>query len=384
LKKILIVVNNMNVGGIQKALLEFLKALSDRNDLSVDLFCANKVGEFLDRIPEKINVLDENKWAEVSEKGLSACKQLGFKYFLFRYFASLWSRFFGKAFPAKILCSRIGSLGEYDVAISYSQPINDRAFCTLTNEIALYCSSAKKKATFVHCDFASYGGNTKTNRDLYKKFDAIAAVSDSVGNRIKDCIPEIADKVKTCYNFCDVDEIIKLSSENSVEYKKPTVVSVARLSKEKGLLRTLSAVTKLKGEGLDFEWHIVGDGPERVALEEAIKANFAESFVILEGQQLNPYRYLKNADYLLLPSFHEAAPVVFDEAIALGVPILSTETLSARELVVERGAGMICENSEDGIYNMLLQALKEKCTVNSGDCLSGKIRMEQFDALCEI
>lgn len=46
MKKVLIVTNNMNIGGIQKALLELLKALSRREDLSISLFCCSKSGIF--------------------------------------------------------------------------------------------------------------------------------------------------------------------------------------------------------------------------------------------------------------------------------------------------------------------------------------------------
>ena len=65
------------------------------------------------------------------------------------------------------------------------------------------------------------------------------------------------------------------------------------------------------------------------------------------GNKENPYPYIKNASCFLLPSLHEAAPMVFGEASSLGVPVLTTETCSAIELVQSRGIGYVVENSID-------------------------------------
>lgn len=383
MKRILIVIGNMNIGGIQKSLLELLKFLSKRKDTSVFLFCCNQCGDFLPLIPKEIKILPSNSWAEISELSVDKSKRLGVKFYLFRIVCSLWTKFFNKKLPAALLCRKIKSIGEYDVAISYSQPIEDHAFCTLTNEIVLNCTKADRKITFVHCDFENYGGNTKINRELYRKFDAVAAVSDSVGMNLAKCIPEIKNKIKTVYNFCDADEITALSCEEPVEYSKKTFVTIARLSEEKGIIRCIPIMAKLKEQKLDFEWHIVGGG----GLEDLIRNTIAdyemEKVIFLEGQQTNPYRYMRNADYLFLPSFHEAAPMVFDEAIVLNLPILTTNTLSAKELVSERNAGVVCENSNEGIYNMLHSALTVRKSFESAK-LDMRLNMAQLDALCKL
>ncbi len=383
MKHILIVIGNMNIGGIQKSLLELLKALSKRKDVSVSLFCCNKCGVFLPLIPREIEILSSNSWAEISELSVDECKKLGIKYYLFRIAASLWTKLFNKKLPAAFLCHKIKSIGSYDVAISYSQPINSKAFCNLTNEIVLNCTEAERKITFVHCDFENYGGNTKVNRELYHKFDTVAAVSNSVGMNLAKCIPGAKNKIKTVYNFCDVDEIKMLSNENPIEYSTKTLVTVARLSEEKGIPRCIPVIAKLKEQKIDFEWHIIGGGGLENIIRNSIADYGMERTIILEGQQTNPYRYMKNADYLFLPSFHEAAPMVFDEAIALKLPILTTNTLSAKELVSEKNVGVVCDNSNNGIYNMLYSALATKKNYFESVNLDMELNMSQFEALYE-
>lgn len=381
--KILIVTNHMKVGGIQKSLLELLKALSSCPEYDVSLFCCKAQGDFLSQIPENIKILPENAYAQATEMALAECKKLGKRYYVFRMISSFWSKYFTKALPSAVLCKLIGKIGEkYDIAISYSQPIEDHEFCNLTNEIALRCFRADRKITFVHCDFGSYGGNTKRNRRLYRKFDRIAAVSDSVGKRFGEIIPEVSEKIQTVYNFCDCGEIEKLAEIDPPVYTKKTIVTVARLSKEKGILRCIPVFDRLKKDGYDFEWHIVGGGPLKSAIEEEIARYSLEQDIILEGEQLNPYRYVKNADYFLLPSFHEAAPMVFDESVTLGVPVLTTSTLSAVEMIENRGCGLVCESSDEAIYAMLHRAISSNEKINVTYRPDNNVCMNQFNSLC--
>ena len=94
-------------------------------------------------------------------------------------------------------------------------------------------------------------------------------------------------------------------------------------------------------------------------MKSFVEEHNLKDVVFFEGQQNNPYRFMCHANYLFLPSYHEAAPMVFNEANVLGLGVLATETLSAKELVEERKMGVVCENSVSGIYNMLHDTLKK-------------------------
>ncbi|MBQ2715050.1 MAG: glycosyltransferase [Clostridia bacterium] len=383
-KKILFVINNMNVGGIQKSLLELLKALSKDEQYELSLFCSKRAGKFLSLVPENVNILPENKYARLTEESVSSAKRLGKIMALKRAYYSFLSKKFTKEKPVRKICKKIGKLeGFWDLAVAYAQPIEDRAFNNICNEIVLNCVDAKKKATFLHCDFSMYGGNTARNRALYEKFDKIGACSNSVGEKFKGCVPSVADRVRTVYNLCDVEQIKLLSEEDTVVYDKPTIVTVARLSSEKGHERVLSALKRIKDEGVDFCWSVVGGGSLDAKIKEKIKEFGLEEYVVMHGEQTNPYRYVKGADFLLLSSYHEAAPIVFDEAMVLGVTVLSTETLSARELVEGRDIGYVCENSEEGLYKLIKDALCKNIAKKDKKILDSNARKKQFDALVE-
>ena len=362
MKKIIFVINSLSIGGIQKSLVELINVIKDKYE--VTLYCVKQGGECESFLPKDIKIIYGNKWALVSEQSLAEARKSGFAPYLLRFFLSFWTKLFGKKIPAYLLTKIMGKIsGEYDAAISFSQPIHDKQFATLTNEIVLNCCKAKRKITFLHCDFIEYGGNTKYNRGLYKKFDAVAAVSNSVGECFLRVLPELKEKLFTVYNCVDNGNIMSLANDNPLEYNKKAIVTVARLSEEKGLLRCIPIFKRLKNEGINVQWHIGGGGPLENSLRRIITDMGLIKDIILHGEQKNPYRFLKNATFFLLPSFHEAAPVVFFEAATLNVPVLTTNTLSAKELVEERYNGMVCDNDDESIYLMIKRALSnsEKC-----------------------
>ena len=358
MKKILFVVPDMEIGGIQKSLAQRLCHLPE--DVEATVFCLNRSGPYLRDIPKTVKVLSEDPYAKLSQISLCECKKMGYRCFFLRLFLSGMTKCFGKALPAFLITRKVRNLGEYDVAISYAQPAGARAFYSLTNEIVLSCTKAKTKGTFLHADFGSYGGNCRYHRKLYQKFDWIAAVSKSVGKRFSALVPNVFDKIITVYNILDLEKVRKLAGEQSVCYPSFSFVTVARLSREKGLLRCLPLMERLRQEGYRFEWHIIGSGELYTEILSEIQKRGLEKTVILEGLQENPYRFMKYADVLFLPSFHEAAPMIFEEAAALSLRILTTNTLSAKELVADRGLGIVCENTEEDIYLMLKREMDKK------------------------
>lgn len=351
----------------------------------ITLYCVDTTGLLKIQLPVSVNIVEGNKYAKVAEYDRNQCREeLGAFYFILRVIFSLFSKRFGRKWPTWILNKMAGKIpGVYDLAISYTHPFLDDKFENLGTEIVLQRVNAKRKACFIHCDYSKYGGDCEYNRSLFRKYDKIVGVSRSVADCFANCVEGVADKIAFVYNWCRVDEIREFSLQGTVSYDKPTFVSVSRLSEEKGLSRCLHQMKKIKDEGKDFKWVMVGDGALREELEKEIKTLELSGCVEMVGAQSNPYKYLKNANYLILLSFHEAAPMVYNEAACLGVPVLSTNTLSAKEIVKERGWGVVCSNDDEGIYQMISRALTEKYDVKrrfNVEDLGGLVR-QQFEGL---
>lgn len=115
------------------------------------------------------------------------------------------------------------------------------------------------------------------------------------------------------------------------------VVAIGRLSPEKGFGVLIEAVARLRDAGVPLTLRLVGDGPERGVLMETIARLSLGEQVTLVGE-LPPAAVreeLRGADIFCLPSFSEGLPVSIMEAMAAGVPVVTTWIAGIPELAVD-------------------------------------------------
>lgn len=113
-----------------------------------------------------------------------------------------------------------------------------------------------------------------------------------------------------------------------------TILAVGRLSAEKGFALLIDAVARLRGQGAAVTLRLVGDGPLRATLRDAAQECGVADVVTFTGQ-LPPDEVreeLRRADIFCLPSFSEGLPVSIMEAMATGVPVVTTWIAGIPEL----------------------------------------------------
>ena len=377
--KILIVNNNMEIGGIQKALSNLLEEISEKHSVTLMLF--NKQGGLIDDIPKSVKIIEGNFFTRIIGMTQADAKKSGFLTFLWRSAWVVATRVLGTKFSFGLLSKMQKLNEEYDAAVSYMQNSSDKFFYGGCNEFVLNGVKAKKKISFVHCDFMDYEGNNLYNRSLYEKFDAIACVSDSCKKKFLAVCPEVKDKTYTVYNVHGFRKMDLLADEYAVE--KPDgkmIFTSARISEEKGIMRVIPALGRIKKDGGNFVWYIAGDGPLMEKAREEANSCGVEKDIVFLGMKSNPYPYFKNADVLLVPSYNEAAPMVFGEAIHFGTPVITTETSSAKELC--EGYGVITENTDDAIEKALREFILEnkEIKISAGE-LTNERALEEFEKI---
>ena len=145
------------------------------------------------------------------------------------------------------------------------------------------------------------------------------------------------------------------------------LISVGRLVPQKGYDRLLKAVKRLHDKGYSFQLTILGDGIERDMLEEYINGNDMHSYVSLPGFVDNPYQEMAASDIFVCSSRAEGFSLVIAEAMALGIPVISTYCSGPNELLQKGKCGMLVDNSENGIYHGLENVLLNK--EQMADCI---------------
>ena len=147
---------------------------------------------------------------------------------------------------------------------------------------------------------------------------------------------------------CGVDpELFKPAEHTS---RGTRLLTVGRMASVKGIPVLLDAIKKLHAEHPGLTLTVVGDGPERKSFEQyAAKLGIADavSFVGYQSQAAVRER-LNKTDVFVLPSFAEGVPVVLMEAMAAGVPPVTTRIAGVAELIDDGQSGLLVPPGDAG------------------------------------
>jgi glycosyltransferase involved in cell wall biosynthesis len=121
----------------------------------------------------------------------------------------------------------------------------------------------------------------------------------------------------------------------------PQAVFVGRLAVEKGLQSLVDAWPTVRRAFPDARLTLVGDGPERPALEARVAALGLGDCVRLLGSMADPGSILRGADLFVLPSREEGMSIALLEAMALGIPLVASAIPGNRKLIDEGVHGLL-------------------------------------------
>ena len=167
-------------------------------------------------------------------------------------------------------------------------------------------------------------------------------------------------------NAVPVDEIRKKSEEKIPDFKnRPVFVSVGRLHTRKGYHKLMDAHHKLLKEGFEHSVVIIGDGEELPNLLIQQKKLGVEETFILAGNKMNPYPYIKNADFFIMPSESEAWPLVISEALILQKPIIATRVGDVELMIEDDKTGHLIRYDTSEIYEAMKKFLTDETFVQN-------------------
>ena len=161
------------------------------------------------------------------------------------------------------------------------------------------------------------------------------------------------------------------------------MVCVGRLSPEKGQTGLLRVFAQLRTGHPDLTLRLVGDGPDRDALERLSQELSVGDAVTFAGRLPEPDTLVEiaKADLLVLPSFMEGLPIVLMEAMALGVPVIASRVAGIPELVVDGKTGLLFAPSNwDELAQCIARLLGDKALCATL-AQNGKFKItSEFDA----
>lgn len=187
---------------------------------------------------------------------------------------------------------------------------------------------------------------------------------------LRGLVPQMTpDKIRLVYHGIDL-EIFNAgaaAAQPNALSVRPLILSVGRLVPKKGLEDLISACAALRNRGVDFGCEIVGSGPLRGALADAIVSGGLQEVVSLRGsmthaQLIELYRH---ADlFVLAPRIAEdgdrdGIPNVIAEAMAVGIPVIASDISGIPELVHHEQTGLLVPSRDPGALAAAMQRLLE-------------------------
>lgn len=352
MKKILFINGHMNTGGVEKSLLDILRRL-DYDSYDVNLLLLEELGDYGAEIPSSVHIHVKSLKNTYGPflKSLLTCVKARDWFALQMRIIFLLMKFGGQR---RILLAKklLTANRHYDYVIGFRPGI-----CT---QIAAFAVHAEGRATWWH------HGEINVERQSYlecaEACDKVIAVSHGCCKMLADAFPTIRNKLAVIPNMIDPSYILQKAEEFCPYSRKDVtqIVTLCRLSPEKHIENAIFASQKLKEVGIAFQWHLVGSGSEEEKLRKAAASAGVADVFLFEGNQANPYPYLKYADLFVHPSYVESQGIVILEAMALGIPCVVTKSLGPCEFIQDGVNGILTEQSPQSLAENIVKILVDK------------------------
>lgn len=370
MKKVVFVIRSLTNAGTEQSL---IKLINEIEDYEITVMLARPDKTLLPLINKKIHLIELYKQGLGLNMGLYLKRSLkkgkllkGLWMFLQLYRYIILDQF--EQLNQQLVDSYDVCNEEYDVAIAY-----DGGSRNSLTPFVLEKIKAKKKVMWIHEDYSKVPSNEKAaGHRIFPRYDQIFCVSAAAKEKFNEIYPEMEGATDVFYSIFNSREILEKASEskNKFQYNGIKILTVGRLEEEKGQERLPAIVSRLKKEGYNFKWFLIGEGKLRKKLEAEIKELGIEEYLILLGKKNNPFPYYKYCDIYVQPSKQEGYCLSMAEASTFEKPLVATNFITAKEFIVHGIDGLIADNNSQSIYKNVKEildneALRLKFTENS-------------------
>lgn len=347
------------MGGIEKALTSFLRALNteDNEVLLVLHDTKGPLHQELDLAHVQVFYVSSISPSEIFKEDLKHLRLIQLMKGIYnRIRLRMESDWYGRIiYTYRILQRKLVFPGHFDCAISFSTDYSD---------LSMICAAdADKRVCFVHGDTSKGTRATRRNDHLVRQMDKIYAVSQRAKELFLQVHPKCAKAADVLHNVIIPKDILSKScapADGMLLDGTTTLCTVGRLSQEKGQQMIPRVAQMLKEAGYTFRWYLIGDGALRPELEKQIGNLGLEDCVILLGAKSNPYPYMRQCHIYVQPSLCEALCTTTMEAKILCKPIVTTDAPGMQEQFISGTNGLIVEEmTPESLFQGITQLLQD-------------------------
>lgn len=189
---------------------------------------------------------------------------------------------------------------------------------------------------------------------LYGNADAIVVQTENN----KEYFKKYSNKTYVIPNPLNMDNFIGIALN---ETKQKKIVNVGRLKPQKNQELLIDAFNEIHKKYPEYTLHIYGIGPYENELKDLVKLLNLSDSVIFEGQRDDIFNDIKDSELFVLSSNYEGMPNALIEAMALGLPCISTDVSGARDMIENDINGIVVPiNDKDRLVNSMFKVIENK------------------------
>jgi glycosyltransferase involved in cell wall biosynthesis len=324
----LIGTSNGNVGGMERHVLELAAALSERHDVTLIADPA-----YADAIPDGVRFAPLN---------LSRSRR----------HPLLW-------FQLRRLLQRLKT----DLIHAHGA------------KAASLVSSHRRRLKALNTAFIGTVHGTKSAHRTYRHCDGVIAVSEAIAAHTGHPRTQVIHNgIKPPVLRSEALETCRKTAET---FHRPLALAIGRLVPVKGFDLLIEAWQKVSGGHL----LILGEGPERAALQARISEFGLENQITLVGHSTAVAAWLSLADLAIISSRREGFPYVLVEALQMACPVVATDVSGVREVL--EGEPLAEPGSVDSLRGVLIDSLQDPAGLRSRQsaCFARAKREFTLDAM---
>ena len=377
-RSIIIVVQAMELGGVERSLLGLLDSI-DYDHYDVDLFLMRHNGELIPYLNPKAKLLPQiPQYASLAVPMASLIRSGQFSVLCGRLQGKLAAQRFDKQHPSnkpsvialtyshKYTLRSMPQISDktYDLAISFLTP----------HYFARERVKAKKYAAWIHTDYTALSFDRKAELTMWSGYDVICGVSEQTSKSFQMTFPELAGKVRTIENILPKELINRQAQEwndDMLLNGSISLLSVGRFCVAKNFDNVPDICRKLVEFGLDVKWYLIGYGGDEPLIRQKITETGMQDHVIILGKKENPYPYMRACNLYVQPSRYEGKAVTVREAQLLAKPVIITNYATS---------GSQLENGVDGVIVPMDNA---DCAAGIATLLRDSERMQRLSENCK-
>lgn len=396
-KNLLFIIHRLDAGGAEKSLVSLLNSIPLDN-FNVDLMAIDPTGIFRSQVPSEVNIIDAPRelicqFVRISNKrfwhyaSLKLCiikikgiigdhirgKRSQMQKCHIQYYNDIWK----SSIPEY--------QKKYDVAISYIDGLN---------YFVIDHVKAEKKILWCHNDYNKLDYLPAYDRPYYEKAYKICTISEQCKKTLIENFPQAKNKIEVVENISSTrlineqaEELSEINKANDgfINDDRFKIVSIGRLTEQKGFDYAIKATKILKEKNISFCWYVLGEGNLRKTLEEQAQKERVTEYIKFIGVRSNPYPYIKRADIFAMPSRYEGKSIALDEAKILQKPIIVTNYPSVNDAIVNGRNGLVVEINHEAIASGILKLYNDDNfrnlliqNLSSEDCNNEKKSLKKF------